>query len=172
MDTVCQSSYWLESECSKLCPTSVLVKNNQRLSYRIQEFNDYLAEKPKEIPLDTWENDETLIKLVSDTEKDQKASRTSYLDALKGAYKKGADRAQLNKSDRDNQTMIGDTPYEQDLILKNKISKKNRGHFNDNKVWKNKSEEQVLNEQMHNNAMQLININQENPPKKPSLEGK
>ena len=121
-----QDSGHLESECSKLCPTSVLVKNNQRLSYRIQEFNDYLAEKPKEIPLDTWENDETLIKLVSDTEKDQKASRTSYLDALKGAYKKGADRAQLNKSNRDNQTMIGDTPYEQHLILKKKIKKKKK----------------------------------------------
>ena len=169
-----QDTNHLESECSKLCPTSALVKNNQRLSYRIQEFNDYLAEKPKDIPVDTWENEEVLTKLVKDTKAEQGTSRISYLDALKGAYKKGADRAELNRKDRDNQTNVGDTPYEKSLlgVMKKKVKKQNRGFFSDSNALKNKTDDQVLNEQLHNKAAELINNTEGNPPKRPSLAEK
>ena len=88
------------------------MKNNKRLSYRIQEFNDYLAEKPKDIPIDIWENEQALTKINMDTEKEKSSSRISYLDIVKGVHKKGVERAELNKKDRDNNTKITDLTYE------------------------------------------------------------
>ena len=169
-----QENNHLESECSKLCPTAALVKNNKRLSYRIQEFNDYLAEKPKDIPIDIWENEEALTKINTDTEKEKSSGRISYLDIVKGAHRKGVERAELNKKDRDNQTKIADLTYEKSIqgMFKRKVKKMNRGFFGDNNSLKDKTDDEVIAEQLHSKAAQIIQQTEGKPPKKPSSGAK
>ena len=54
-------------------------------------LHDYLTEKPKDIFIDNeiQENEQALGKLNQETEIEKCTSKISYLDAVKGAYKKG-----------------------------------------------------------------------------------
>lgn len=153
----------LESECSKLYKEPALIANNKRMSQRIQEFNDYLNQTPQELPESTWINEEQLKNIQTITKNELSKSRGSYASALTGAFTQGQTRAQMNKTDKEANTNNSDTAYlqaydaKQQRLKKFKKRGRDRGTFVDDKSMKNVSEEEVLNQAMHENAKNLIN---------------
>ena len=153
----------LESECSKLYRDPAIIANNKRLSQRIQQYNDYLNETPKELPKTNWTNEETFQKIEDETQKELGTSRGSYASVLSGAFNQGVTRALKNKTDKENKTNESDTAYIQEYTAKVQRMEKfktrgrARGAYVDNKSLKNVSEDKVLSEAMHNNARNIIN---------------
>ena len=157
----------MESECSKLYRDPALIANNKRLSQRIQQYNDYLSETPKELPTTTWTNEETFKKIEDKTQEELGKSRGSYASVLSGAFTQGVTRALKNKNDKENKTNNSDTAYIQEYTAKVQRMEKfktrgrARGAYVDNKSLKNVSEDKALSDAMHNNARNIINSKKE-----------